>query len=219
MVKVKISGMRRVEDAFSAIRWGADAVAFGVGQRYPSHDFIEAEAAREMVRQLPPLISKVLVTHLLLAEEVMALTDRIAVDTVQLHSEITPAQLQLLREQRPHLRLLKSFHVVDEASIDYGLPYRHLVDGFVLDSVDVETGSIGGTGLIHDWELSRQVVVRYPIPMILAGGLTPENVRLAWETVKPYAVDANSGLRDAHGFKDHARVHEFISNAKAGFFG
>jgi phosphoribosylanthranilate isomerase len=94
-----------------------------------------------------------------------------------------------------------------------------MVDAFVLDSVNEETGAIGGTGLVHDWNISRRVVSRYPIPVILAGGLTPLNVREALEKVKPYAVDSNSGLRDSHGFKDHTKIHEFISNAKEGFFG
>ena len=215
MVRVKICGIRRLEDAFSAIRWGTDALGFLVGQRHTSADFITAEQARAIIVKLPPFVSKVLVTHLLQAEEVLDLASQTCVDTVQLHGEIDPRQIRLLREKRPQLRLLKSFHVVDEASVEYGLPYYSLVDAFVLDSLNAETGEIGGTGLVHDWAVSRRVVSRYPIPVILAGGLTPENVREAIETVKPYGVDVNSGLRCNNGFKDHAKVHAFIENAKS----
>lgn len=218
MVRVKISGIRRSEDAFSAIRWGADAIAFGVGQRSPSDDFISPELAREIVRQLPPLVSTVMVTHLLQAEEILGLSDQIGADTVQFHSEIAPAQIRVVRERRPHLRLLKSFHIVDDASVEYGVPYCQIVDAFVLDSLDEETGAIGGTGLVHDWKLSRKVASRYPTPVILAGGLTPFNVREALEVVKPYAVDVNSGLKDAQGYKDHAKIHEFICNARQAYF-
>lgn len=218
MIRVKVSGIRRVEDAFSAIRWGADALGFGVGSRYPSLDFVEPDKAQAMVRQLPPYVSKVLVTHLLQAEEILSLCDLIGVDTVQFHGEILPDQIKLVRARRPYLNLCKSYHIVDEASIEYGVPYCKIVDAFVLDSLNEETGEIGATGLVHDWKISRRVVSRYPTPVILAGGLNPENVRSAIDQVKPYAVDANSGLRDAHGFKDHAKVHEFIANAKSSYF-
>jgi len=215
MVRVKICGIRRVEDAFSAIRWGADAVGFLVGQRHTSADFISAEQARAIILRLPPFVSKVLVTHLLQAGEVLELAAQTCVDTVQLHGEIKPDEIRQIRDQAPHLRILKSFHVVDEASVEYGLPYYSLVDAFVLDSLNAETGEIGGTGLIHDWEISRRIVSRYPVPVILAGGLTPENVQEAIHVVKPYAVDVNSGLKDAAGFKDHAKIHCFVESAKA----
>jgi len=215
MVRVKICGIRRMEDAFSAIRWGADAVGFLVGQRHTSADFITAEQARAIIVRLPPFVSKVLVTHHLQATEVLDLAAETCADTVQLHGEIDPRQIRLIREKRPQLRLLKSFHVVDEASVEYGLPYYSLVDAFVLDSLNVETGEIGGTGLVHDWEISRRIVSRYPIPVILAGGLTPENVQEGIHVVKPYAVDVNSGLKNADGFKDHAKIHCFIENAKS----
>jgi phosphoribosylanthranilate isomerase len=218
MVRVKVSGIRRIEDAFSAIRWGADAIAVGVGQRFPSRDFIETTLAAEIVRQLPPLITKVLVTHLNKASEILGLTDQIGVNAVQIHGEIAVMELIALREQRPHLALYKSFHIVDEASLEYGMPYYKHVDAFVLDSLDIETGAIGGTGQVHDWAISRRVVSRYPTPVILAGGLTPENVREALDTVRPYAVDVNSGLRDDTGYKCHTKIHTFIASAKQGLF-
>ncbi len=218
MVRVKVSGIRRVEDAFSAVRWGADAIAFGVGKRYPSEDFISVEVAIQIIRQIPPLISKVLMTHLLQADEIINLCDQIGPDTLQLHSEILPMQIKIIRERRPYLRIFKSFHIVDEASVEYGVPYCQIVDAFVLDSVNEQTGAICGTGIVHDWKVSRRVVSRYPTPVILSGGLTPLNVREAMEKVKPYAVDSNTGLRDANGFKDHTKIHEFINNAKEGFF-
>lgn len=215
MVRVKICGIKRIEDAFSAVRWGADSVGFLVGQRHASPDFVTPDQAREMILRLPPFITKVMVTHLHTAKEVVALADQVCPDTVQLHGEIPHNEIRELRRQRPHLRILKSFHIVDEASIEYGVPYVGIVDAFVLDSVNVETGEIGGTGLTHDWTISRRVVARYPTPVILAGGLTPENVQDAIHAVRPYAVDVNSGLKDAQGFKDHAKIHTFVDSVKA----
>lgn len=215
MVRVKICGIRRIEDAFSAIRWGADSLGFLVGQKSASPDFVTAEQARDMIVRLPPFVTKVMVTHLTTAAEVVALADTVGPDTVQLHGEATPAEIRELRRQRPHLRILKSFHIVDDASVEYGIPYMGLVDAFVLDSLNAETGQIGGTGQVHDWAVSRRVVSRYPTPVILAGGLTPENVQDAIHTVRPYAVDVNSGLKDAKGFKDHAKIHTFVDNVKS----
>ncbi|MDE1169834.1 MAG: phosphoribosylanthranilate isomerase [Verrucomicrobium sp.] len=217
MVRVKICGIKRLEDAFSAIRWGADSIGFLVGQRHTSTDFISAAEAAEIIRRLPPFISKVMVTHFSRAEEILPLVDEACVDTLQLHGQIPPAELQIIRDKRPHLRILKSLHIIDEASVESGVPYYKFVDGFVVDSLNAETGQIGGTGMVHDWSISRRVVSRYPIPVILAGGLTPENVQEAIHAVKPFAVDANSGLKDAAGFKDHAKIHAFIDNAKSLF--
>jgi phosphoribosylanthranilate isomerase len=77
------------------------------------------------------------------------------------------------------------------------------VDGFVLDSVNVATDQVGGTGKTHDWSVSREIVTRYPdIPIILAGGLNSENVRSAIEQVRPFGVDVNSGTKAPDGFKD-----------------
>ncbi|HEY8966929.1 MAG TPA: phosphoribosylanthranilate isomerase, partial [Candidatus Methylacidiphilales bacterium] len=162
------------------------------------------------IAKLPPLVNTVLVTHLLTADEVLDLLEATGADTVQLHGEIPPAEIVRLREWRPKLKVIKSFHVVDEACVEYGLPYVAFVDAFVLDSLNAETDQIGGTGLVHDWEISRRIMARYPIPVILAGGLTPENVAEAIATVRPYGVDVNTGLKGEKGLKDHAKIHAFV---------
>ncbi|SDU14815.1 phosphoribosylanthranilate isomerase [Verrucomicrobium sp. GAS474] len=210
MTRIKICGITRVEDAFSAIRWGADSIGFLVGQRHASPDFLTAEAAGSIIAKLPPLVNTVLVTHLLTADEVLDTLEMTGADTVQLHGEITPAEIIRLREWRPRLKIIKSFHVVDEACVEYGLPYVAFVDAFVLDSLNAETNQIGGTGLVHDWEISSRIKARYPIPIILAGGLTPENVADGIAAVRPYGVDVNTGLKNASGFKDHAKIHSFV---------
>ena len=76
------------------------------------------------------------------------------------------------------------------------------------------TDQVGGTGQTHDWSISRQIVEQLPIPVILAGGLTPDNVNDAIRHVKPFGVDVNSGTKGADGYKDHARLRRFIESAK-----
>src|SRR5436190_320781 len=100
-------------------------------------------------------------------------------------------------------------------SVAYPEVFEKLVDGFVLDTINVATGQVGGTGKMHDWSVSRQIVMRYPeIAIILAGGLNSENVRSAIEYVHPFGVDVNSGTKGSDGFKDARKMREFIRGAK-----
>ena len=89
------------------------------------------------------------------------------------------------------------------------------MDGFVLDTINVATDQVGGTGKTHDWSISQKIVTRYPeTPIILAGGLNSENVRSAIEYVHPFGVDVNSGTKGSDGFKDARKMREFILEAK-----
>ena len=137
------------------------------------------------------------------------------ITTIQLHSEIAPSSVEGLRGRIPHLKIFKSVSVISADSVVYPEAFEQLVDGFVLDSVNVATDQVGGTGKTHDWSVSREIVMRYPdIPIILAGGLNSENVRSAIERVRPFGVDVNSGTKAADGFKDPRKMEAFIVQAK-----
>jgi phosphoribosylanthranilate isomerase len=97
-------------------------------------------------------------------------------------------------------------------------PFESVVDAFILDTLDLANGKVGSTGLVHDWNISRNIVKEVSRPVILAGGLTPENVGDAIRLVKPYGVDASSGLKDPYGFKDEMKVINFVYRAKQEFF-
>jgi phosphoribosylanthranilate isomerase len=137
------------------------------------------------------------------------------ITTVQLHSEIDPNSVESLRGRHPHLKIFKSVSVISADSVVYPEAFEQLVDGFVLDSINLATDQVGGTGKTHDWSVSREIVMRYPdIPIILAGGLNSENVRSAIESVRPFGVDVNSGTKAANGFKDPRKMEAFIVQAK-----
>jgi len=105
--------------------------------------------------------------------------------------------------------------IISVDSVAYPEAFEKLVDGFVLDSVNMATNQVGGTGKTHDWSVSRQIVMRYPeTPIILAGGLNSENVRSAIEEVQPFGVDVNSGTKASDGFKDPRKMEAFIVQAK-----
>ncbi len=212
---VKICGIRRHEDALIAAELGADAIGLLVGQRHNSPDFISAAVARDISRALPPSVEAVLVTHIEEIDELERLLEQSGITTVQLHSEIAPNSVERLRGRLPYVKIFKSVSIISADSVAYPEAFEKLVDGFVLDSINVATGQLGGTGKTHDWSVSRQIVMRYlEIPIILAGGLNSENVRSAIEYVHPFGVDVNSGTKAPDGFKDARKMEEFIVQAK-----
>jgi phosphoribosylanthranilate isomerase len=212
---VKICGIRRAEDALIAAELGADAIGLLAGQRHNSPDFVSATIARDISRALPPSVEAVLVTHIKEIDELERLLQESEITTIQLHSEIALSPVESLRGRFPHLKIFKSVNIISADSVAYPEAFAQLVDGFVLDSINVATGQIGGTGKTHDWSVSREIVMRYPeIPIILAGGLNSENVRSAIERVRPFGVDVNSGTKAADGFKDLRKMKAFIIQAK-----
>ncbi|MBC8011545.1 MAG: phosphoribosylanthranilate isomerase [Burkholderiales bacterium] len=214
--RVKICGIRRLQDARLAAEAGADAIGLLVGQKHPSGDFIEPETAAAIVALCPPFITPVLVTHVDDPVAVHALARDLGVSTIQIHSDMPPEDVSRLRALGgPGWKLLKALHVISEASLSAGDAYRELVDGFVLDSINTQTGQVGGTGLRTDQELSRRLVAHLaPLPVILAGGLHPDNVADAIAAVSPFGVDVNSGTKGPDGFKDPARIRAFVRAAK-----
>jgi len=218
MFQVKLCGIKRLEDACLAVEAGADALGFLVGQTHTSADFIAPLTAKAIAATLPSGVTGVLVTHLTDPGDVLDLAALTGLPAVQLHGEIWPEDLARLRRAAPDLTFLKSFHVTDEAGLDYGDAFAGLVDGFVLDTANPRTGQIGGTGLTHDWRLSRRIVERYrSVPVILAGGLNPENVAAAIAAVGPFGVDVNSGTKGSDGFKSEAKARAFVANAREAF--
>ena len=212
---VKICGIRRHEDALIAAELGADAIGLLVGQGHNSPDFISPAVAREISRTLPPSVEAVLVTHIPEVDEIERLLLQSGIKAVQLHSEITADSVANLRERFPDLKVLKSVHVISADSVADPEAFRTVVDGFVLDTINVATDQVGGTGKTHDWSISQKIITRYPeIPIILAGGLTSENVRSAIEYVHPFGVDVNSGTKGSDGFRDARKMREFILEAK-----
>ena len=227
MVTVKICGVRRVVDALVAIKAGADEIGLLVGRRHASPDFISEETAAEIVSVCASMggVTPVLVTHLTDPAEVHALARRVGAKTIQVHSEMPPEGLAWLKKQDANTsgtgavageyRLRKSWHVFGPESLGYGDAYRGVADAFLLDSANVATGQVGGTGKTHDWALSAEIVRRFAgTPVIVAGGLSADNVAEAVSQIRPAGVDANSGTKGADGFKDAARVRAFVQAAK-----
>ncbi|MEK7180892.1 MAG: phosphoribosylanthranilate isomerase [Patescibacteria group bacterium] len=214
MVKVKICGITNTEDALAAISFGADALGFLVGKvHFSTGFFISPEKAAEIIAKLPPFYSSVLVTHLSKPKEVINLAKISNVTTAHLHGS-TPEELVEIKTQLPYLKICKVVNVFDEKAIAEAKAFEGFADGITLDSGNRETGQIGGTGKTHDWNISRRIVESVSLPVILAGGLNPDNVIEAIKKVRPYAVDVNFGVSNSDGTKNHEKMKLFIERVK-----
>lgn len=217
-MRVKICGIRNEQELECAVAAGADAVGFLVGQRHPSPHFILPEHARRLASLLPPFITPVLVTHLTEPAEILQLADSTSITTVQLHGGSRPEQILPLRKRLDGAgKLIFAVHIgifPEDVSAD-AAPYEDLVDAFLLDSYDSATGKVGGTGKTHNWKLSARFAESTRRPVILAGGLNPDNVARAVQTVHPFAVDANTALRPL-GELDRKTAAAFVRNAYLG---
>lgn len=209
-MKAKICGMNTLEELKIALNAGCDAIGFLVGITHLAEDKVSIEKAKELIQAIPPFVTRVAVTHLQTAEEIIPMLEELAVDTVQLHNDITPYEIQKIRTALPYLKIVKSVSVTGTEAIAYARQFTGMVDGIILDSRTADR--LGGTGLTHDWNISRQIVEELPLPVILAGGLTPDNLETAIQAVHPYAVDVNSGI-ETNQKKDPEKVKKFVEIA------
>jgi len=203
MVRVKICGITNVRDARLAARFGADALGFNFYKGSPR--YIQPERARAIIAALPPFVSTVGIFVNEAPERINEIAGLCRLDAVQLSGDESPAQADRIRG----VRRIKGIRVRDERDIARCRRYR--VDAYLLDAY-VE-GLQGGTGMTFNWELAREAQEFGPV--ILAGGLTPENVDEAVRIARPYAVDTASGVEERPGIKDRELMAEFILCAKA----
>ena len=202
-VKVKICGVTNFDDALGAVEAGADALGFMFYE--PSPRNVSIKVAADIIRQLPPFVAKVGVFVDAAEEGVRRAIGECGIDTLQFHGNETP---EFCRKFSP-LKIYKAFRMENLESLRALPGYR--TDAWLLDSF-VE-GKPGGTGAKFNWDLAVESK-KLGRPVILAGGLTPENVADAVRKVRPFAVDVSSGVESSPGRKDHAKVREFIVAAK-----
>jgi len=212
-VKVQIAGVSSLDEALAAARAGADALGFTVRLPHGVHDGLTEEKARGIIATLPPFVARVAITYVDNAREAAELCRFLGVDTLQLHGDFAAGEIPLLRAAQPHLKIIRAVCVTGEEAIAAAVQLQRRVDALILDSFDPATGRRGATGRTHDWGISREIVRRAAVPVILAGGLRPENVAEAVRTVEPWAVDVHTGVEDDNGGRDLARLRAFIAAA------
>ncbi|WP_020676958.1 phosphoribosylanthranilate isomerase [Geopsychrobacter electrodiphilus] len=199
--RVKICGITSVEDALAAVAAGADALGFVFYDKSPRA--VTAAQAAVIIRALPPFISTVGLfvneTRVVIEQTVSAC----GLDLIQLHGDETPQDCLF-----PGRRVIKALRVRDAGSLAAAADYE--VSGLLLDAWSDQL--YGGSGESFDWQLLQDFADQHPV--ILAGGLNPQNVAEAIRQVRPFAVDVSSGVESAPGRKDHAEMAEFIRQVR-----
>jgi phosphoribosylanthranilate isomerase len=202
MVQVKICGITSIDDATAAVDAGADALGFVFYP--PSPRCVTPEQAERIIRGLPPFVTAVGLFVDLPLDTVNDIAARCGLDRIQLHGREPPDFCDQVKQP-----VIKAFRIKNAESLTH-LP-RYRVSAYLLDAY-VEGALPGGTGASFAWELAAQAKPYGPV--ILAGGLTPENVAAAVAQLSPYGVDVSSGVERAPGVKDHQKVRTFIARAK-----
>ncbi|SDM60537.1 phosphoribosylanthranilate isomerase [Halogranum gelatinilyticum] len=207
MTRVKVCGITRETDLRAAVDAGADAVGLISDVPVDTPRDIDPSVAADLAAAAPPFVSTTLVLMPDSPEHAVGLAQVVKPDVVQLHGVFDPEELQYVRAESG----CKVVPVVDCDDEALAHEYDDVADAILVDSTS-EDGA-GGTGETHDWERTRDLARELDSPVVLAGGLTPENVAEAVATVDPFAVDVASGVESTGGIKDPTAVETFVANA------
>lgn len=208
-VKVKICGLTRREDVHAALEAGVDALGFVVGV---SPRNLSLEKAKVLIGEVPVSVGRVLVTVRRDLEAVRKDYEESGAGILQIHG-LAPREAEQVRKRLSGVQLVGAFHARSTQDVGTLRAISGFFDGLLSDTSTKSTQ--GGTGVVHDWSLSRSLrEAIYPKPLILAGGLTPSNVAQAMRIVQPYAVDVSSGIEASPGVKDQERLRQFVANAR-----
>ncbi len=216
---IHVAGVIDLAEAQLLVDCGISHIGFPLVLDHHKEDLTIADAAA-VVAKLNERATFFLITYLNDAQAIIDLCRELAVEIIQLHGQISPDQIQRLRETAPNLKIIKSLIVRGNntnALIDEVQRFSPSVDSFITDTFDPKTGASGATGRVHDWEISRTLAKVSRKPVILAGGLTATNVREAIHAVRPAGVDVHTGVEGPDGRQQRDLVMRFAEAAHAGF--
>lgn len=210
MIRVKICCIKNIEEAKNAIAFGASAIGL-VGRMPSGPGPITDEEIKIIAENTPPPIATFLLTCETSVDKIVEHHKRVNTNTIQIVDALTGENYKELKEKLPAVKIVQVIHVIDDSSVDEAVRISEQVDGLLLDSGNPNKAvkELGGTGRKHDWKLSRKIVEQSRVPLFLAGGLNPLNVRQAIEEVQPFGVDLCSGLRP-NGDLDLKLLEEFM---------
>ena len=216
---IQIAGVTDWEEAEMLMRCGVKYLGFPLRLPVNKEDLTENEASR-IIRTLEPPCYGILITYLDKAGEIVEFCSQLGTQIVQIHGDIEPRELEKLKCIKPDLTIIKSLVIGFHSAKQLELVIENtssFVDAYITDTFDATTGASGATGKSHDWAVSKRFVALSKRPVILAGGLTPDNVKNAIIKVRPAGVDVHTGVEDSSGRKDQRKVEKFVREAEAGF--
>lgn len=206
MTRVKICGLTDEYELECALKAGADAVGFIVEIERSRHR-LSVDEARGLIRMVPPFTASVAVVEPSGLDDAVRLAGYLESDALQIHGELSPDEIREIRRRVPQ-RIIVAVPPGSERAVEVSR---------VADAVLVDTpgsSGLGGSGRKHDWSVTARMKSSLHAPLILAGGLRPENIVDAIDTVRPYAVDVSSGV-ETDGRKDPAKIDEFVRRVRS----
>lgn len=218
---VQIYTIQTPEEARAVAEAGVDHLGITPSQiGLPGEvDLATAQAIMAAIRGRATGVALSVATNL---DEIVAMAEAVRPDILHLcglAGAVTPADVALLRARLPGLPIMQAISVAGPAAIEDARAYQHVADYLILDTQAPDIPGVGASGKTHDWSISRALVAESRVPVILAGGLAPENVATAIHTVRPWGVDSlthtNQPLPGGGFHKDLARVRAFVSAARA----
>ena len=209
-VKVKICCISSIEEASLAIAHGAAAIGL-VGRMPSGPGIITDELIHSIAKTVPPPIDSFLLTSETTAEAIIEHHNKVNTTTIQMVDALTDRQYHKIREAIPHVKLVQVIHVLDEKAVQEAIEISEWVDAILLDSGNPNLSNkvLGGTGKIHNWDLSKKIRENISIPTYLAGGINKDNIRKAIDHVQPYGIDLCSSVR-TNGQLDERKLEELF---------
>ena len=210
-MRVKICGVMRSKDVKVVVDQGADALGFVVASP-SSPRTLSLARAQTLMKGAPIFLTRVAMTSAHDRKTIFKISTKLKPDALQLHN-YSGSLVGALRKADERLRFILATPIQGMQSRETARITSSYSDAVLADTPS--SGGMGGTGKVHDWGLTATIRKEiYPHPLILAGGLTPDNVKAAIRKVRPFAVDVSTGVEKKLGVKDHEKIREFIMNAK-----
>lgn len=209
-MKVKICCISSIEEAELAIALGASAIGL-VAEMPSGPGIIGDDLIQAIAKDVPANISTFLLTSKVKAKDIIAHLKLVNTNTIQIVDQLVEGTYEEIKAELPTINIVQVIHVLDESSIENAVRMSKFVDYILLDSGNpkLEVKELGGTGRVHNWEISKRIREAIEVPIYLAGGLNSGNVKEAIDLVKPYGVDVCSGVRTSDGL-DRKKLEAFF---------
>ncbi len=207
---IKICCISSVLEAQMAIKAGASVLGL-VGKMPSGPGIISDELIAEITATTPKHIETFLLTSETEIDAIIKQHAKVHTSGIQIVDRLTQGTHQELKVALPTIKIVQVLHILDESAIAEALALSEFVDALLLDSgnPNLKTKELGGTGRIHNWDISKTIVKKVNIPVYLAGGINPDNALVALQTVKPFGLDLCSGVR-THGLLDADKLYLFF---------
>lgn len=194
--RVKICCISSLEEAQMAIKYGAAALGL-VGDMPSGPGIISDTQIASIAQAAPPPLATFLLTSKTEAQAIIAHQKKVNTNTIQIVDALERGTYQDIKKALPSIKLVQVIHVVDEQALEEAQQIAPYVDALLLDSgnPNLEVKELGGTGRVHNWEISQKIRATVSIPIFLAGGLNANNVQEAMHRVRPFGLDLCSGVR------------------------